>query len=95
MDGCVAQTLGLVGRLILCGAMPSIGRGVNPSPHGLGHSRAVRCARTQQEHRAAFLEFCFLNPVRVNLLGRWQGTELSRLVISDATMSGLTARDDK
>uniref|UniRef100_A0A0D2Y441 AB hydrolase-1 domain-containing protein n=1 Tax=Fusarium oxysporum (strain Fo5176) TaxID=660025 RepID=A0A0D2Y441_FUSOF len=63
MGGCVAQLVALNGkdfvrRLILCGSMPSTGEGVVPAP-SLKAFNALNAAKTEEEHKEAFLMSMF------------------------------------
>ncbi|KAF9765962.1 hypothetical protein IL306_001700 [Fusarium sp. DS 682] len=63
MGGCVAQLValngqGLVRRLILCGTMPSTGKGVVMAP-SLKPFNTLKAAKTEEEHKEAFLMSMF------------------------------------
>ncbi|KAH6896572.1 Alpha/Beta hydrolase protein [Thelonectria olida] len=83
MGGCVAQLVALnapdlVRRLILCGTIPSTGKGVVTAP--LGPFNRLKAAATQEEHREAFIEGFFNTSERSRKAGResWERITTAR-----------------
>ncbi|KAF5611334.1 2-hydroxy-6-oxononadienedioate 2-hydroxy-6 oxononatrienedioate hydrolase, partial [Fusarium sp. NRRL 25303] len=79
MGGCTAQMLALnhpdlVHHLILCGSLPSTGPGITPPPPA--PFRANRNAATFEEHKKAFIEWCFPSSTEGRLAAEaaWQRT---------------------